>query len=142
MDYPEQYVRVGPSPNGLGVFSLRELTPNEAIGPIEGKTITDAGYESDYCMELGEHSALEPAPPFRYVNHSCHPNCELIEVGQESDVEGVRLWLKVTAVIAPGEELTIDYAWPARVATPCNCGCPDCRHWIVDADQLDKVLRI
>ena len=84
----------------------------------------DSQYESDYCMELGDHSALEPAPPFRYVNHSCHPNCGLIELEREEDADRPRLWLKVEADIAPDEELTIDYAWPvelqplARAAVP------------------------
>jgi len=36
-------------------------------------------------MELGSCSALEPDPPFRYVNHSCRPNCELVEIKPETD---------------------------------------------------------
>ena len=139
MEHNEYGVRVGSSPNGLGVFSLREFAANELLGPIEGRVMDDSQYESDYCMELGDHSALEPAPPFRYVNHSCHPNCALIELEQEEDSESPRLWLKVETAIAPGEELTIDYAWPADAATPCTCGCPDCRHWIVAADKLDQI---
>ncbi len=97
-------------------------------------------YESDYCMELGDHSALEPAPPFRYVNHSCHPNCALSELDRSDDTEKPQLWLEANTAISPGEELTIDYAWPAEAATPCSCGRADCRHWIVAADELDQVL--
>jgi uncharacterized protein len=141
MDYSEQSVRVGSSHHGLGIFALREFSPNELLGPIEGQIMDDAQYESDYCMELGDHSALEPAPPFRYVNHSCHPNCDLIELHCNDDSESPQLWLKANAAIVAGEELTIDYAWPAEAATPCNCGCPDCRHWIVSAEELDRVLR-
>jgi uncharacterized protein len=140
MEYNDQGVRVDSSPNGLGVFALREFAVNELLGAIEGQIMDDAEYESDYCMELGDHSALEPAPPFCYVNHSCCPNCDLIELDREEDTENPRLWLKVKTAIAPGEELTIDYAWPAETATPCHCQCPDCRHWIVAADQLDRVL--
>jgi len=139
MEFGEQGVRVGPSPNGLGVFSLREFVPNELLGPIEGTIMDDPQYESDYCMELGAQSALEPDPPFRYLNHSCRPNCALLELGCENGAEGAELWLRVEAPIAPGEQMTIDYAWPAETATPCSCGCPDCRHWIVAADELDGV---
>ena len=66
MEYCEQSVRVGPSPHGLGVFSLRAFTPSELLGPIEGTIMDDREYESDYCMELSDHSALEPDPPFRF----------------------------------------------------------------------------
>lgn len=140
MDYRKQGVRVGVSPNGLGVFSLRGFIANQLVGPIEGQIMDDAQYESDYCMELADRSALEPAPPFRYVNHSCRPNCELIERDRKGSTEGPTLWLKTKAAIVRGEELTIDYAWPAKAATPCNCGCPDCRRWIVAADELEQVL--
>jgi uncharacterized protein len=139
MGYEEHGVRIGSSPNGLGVFALRELAANELLGPIEGTIIDDAEYESNYCMEVGDHSALEPAPPFRYVNHSCCPNCDLIELDCGEDTENASLWLKVKTAIASGEELTIDYAWPAETATPCHCGCPSCRHWIVAAKELHKV---
>jgi len=29
-----------------------------------------------YCMDIGNGRVLEPHAPFRYVNHSCEPNCE------------------------------------------------------------------
>jgi len=142
MEYRKQGVRVGPSPHGLGVFSLRSFAVREIIGQIQGTVIDDEEYESDYCMEIGDHSALEPAPPFRYLNHSCHPNCSLIELEVEcEDAAGaIELWLKVQEDIAPGEQLTIDYAWPAWTATPCGCGCPDCRKWIVAADKLGQIV--
>jgi uncharacterized protein len=141
MEYREQGVRVGPSPHGLGVFSLRVLAPNELLGPIEGMIIDDKEYESDYCIELGDGWALEPDSPFRYLNHSCHPNCALLELDCEGGNESTELWLKVETVVAPGEQLTIDYSWPAETAPPCSCGCPDCRHWIVAAEELDQVSR-
>jgi uncharacterized protein len=138
MKYGRHGVRVGHSPHGLGVFSLRRFAADEWLGPIEGRVVDDAHYESDYCMELGEQSALEPDPPFRYVNHSCHPNCELIQRNRTEDADHPRLWLQAKTTLAPGEELTIDYAWPAEVATRCHCGCPDCRRWIVARDQLEQ----
>jgi hypothetical protein len=116
---------------------LREFAANEVVGPIEGTIMEDDLYESDYCMEVGD-SALEPEPPFRYLNHSCHPNCALIECDGEEGLGPPELWLKVTAAIAPGEQMTIDYAWPAESALPCTCGCPDCRHWIVAAEELSQ----
>ena len=142
MEYPREGVRVGPVAYGRGVFCARPFRDHQLIGPIRGTVMEDPGYESDYCMELGK-SALEPAPPFCYLNHSCHPNCELVELEVEcadGTDGGVRLFLETLTEIAPGEQMTIDYCWPAEAATPCGCGCPDCRGWIVAADQRDRVV--
>lgn len=43
--------------------------------------------------------------------------------------------------IWPGEELTIDYNWPAISAVPCHCGAASCRGWIVSFDELDSLDR-
>ena len=139
MDFCEEGVRVGPSSCGLGVFSIRSVGIHELIGPIRGTVYDDPQYESDYCMELGEHSALEPEWPFRLVNHSCQPNCGLVEIEPESAgataADAGQLWLEALRAIEPGEQLTIDYAWPAVAAIPCRCGCAECRGWIVSLAQ-------
>jgi hypothetical protein len=143
MTFREQGVCVAPSPHGLGVFSIRPFALDELIGPIRGTVIDDPAYESDYCMELGKHAALEPESPFRFVNHSCQPNCGLLEFESESGdqrIGGGELWLEALCDIPTGEQLTIDYAWPAWAAVPCRCGCPDCRKWIVAADELGQIV--
>jgi hypothetical protein len=137
MDHGMESVRVGPSPHGLGVFSRRALHRRERIGPIEGRVIDDPKYESPFCMAFGRDSALEPAAPLRYLNHSCRPNCALVEI--ERTWRGRRsaeLWLEVEADVLPGDQLTIDYGWPAKAAIPCGCGCPECRGWIVAEEEL------
>jgi len=140
MEYREQGVRVSPCRCGLGVFSLRAFAAHELIGPICGTVIDDSQYQSEYCMELGCDSALEPASPFRYVNHSCHPNCSLVELQPDAaDVADEVLWLEALEEISPGEQLTIDYAWPAWAAVPCVCGCAECRGWIVSEEDRDNV---
>ncbi len=142
MESSEQGVSVGPSPQGLAVFSQRYFEIHELIGPIRGTVMHDPAYQSDYCMEIGDQLALEPEAPFRYVNHCCRPNCELVQItapwnGKEP-VEG-ELWLEVLSEIAPGDQITIDYAWPATSAIPCRCGCAECRGWIVAAEQVDQL---
>ena len=141
VEYREQGVRVGPATFGLGVFSLRSFSAQEVVGPIEGDIFDGDEYESDYCMALGENSALEPNAPFRFLNHSCQPNCSFLEYEIEYDdgTEGSELWLAVEADIEPGEQMTIDYGWPAESAVPCGCGSPECRKWIVAADELGQV---
>jgi hypothetical protein len=139
--FREHGVRVGSSKCGLGVFSLRSFSTREVIGPIEGQRFDDDVYESDYCMSMGERGCIEPDAPFRFLNHSCQPNCRLaeFETGQADGKSAAELWLTVDSDIAPGEQLTIDYGWPAEHAEPCRCGSATCRRWIVAADELWKV---
>jgi hypothetical protein len=136
--YQEQGVRIGPTAYGLGVFALREFSPREVLGPIAGQVFHDDVYESDYCMSLGAGGCIEPDAPFRFLNHSCQPNCRLVEYEIEH-VEGTcesELWVLVEAAILPGEQMTIDYGWPAEHAIPCHCGTPACRRWIVAEDEV------
>lgn len=134
---------LGETPYGRGVFARRRFVPDEVIGEIQGTIIDDPDYGSDYCMKFGDLLTLEPASPFRYVNHSCEPNCALIcFVGwdEETATERRRLCLRSLAAIDPGEQLTIDYAWSADSALPCECGTPTCRGWIVARDQLADLI--
>jgi len=143
MRFPQHGVRVGPARHGLGVFSLRRFAAGQQIGRVCGTIIDDPQYESDYCMEIGEHAALEPDAPFRYVNHCCQPNCALVEVApapshEESPAAG-ELWLTAIRSIPAGAELTIDYGWPAETAIPCDCRAIQCRGWIVAEEQRQQV---
>ena len=130
-------VRVGRTPLGRGVFARRRFRPQHVIGVVRGQVIDDPDYSSDYCIELNEGRGLEPAAPFRFLNHSCEPNCELFSWETDEAAPPDRLWLQALRSIEPGEELTIDYAWPAGAAIPCGCGAVACRGWIVSADQQD-----
>ncbi len=138
MEFEDYGVRVTSSPTGLGVFASRPFSRRQVIGPILGEVIDDPHYGSNFCMELGGSLSLEPAWPFRLINHSCQPNCQLLTLEPSSE-NGVsrapEAWLEVLADIEPGEQLTIDYGWPAEVAIPCNCGRPACRGWIVAAED-------
>src|SRR5262249_7014437 len=71
----ERGVRIARTNVGLGVFSQQRFRADEIVGEIEGTVIEDLDYSSNYCMDMGDARCLEPGPPFRYVNHSCEPNC-------------------------------------------------------------------
>jgi uncharacterized protein len=126
---------------GLGVFTRQRFRRCQIIGDVCGTAFFDETYDSAYCMELGPGRVLEPAGDFRYLNHSCEPNCEIFyyQPMQGDDEPPDRLWLRALRPIAPGEELTIDYAWPAERAIPCRCGAANCRGWIVALDELALV---
>jgi hypothetical protein len=121
---------------------VRSFTPGDFIGPIQGEIVEDPEYGSAYGIELGERT-LEPAAPFRFLNHSCQPSCSLVifdEEDEDGNPLGVSVWLEILSVIATGEQMTIDYAWPADDTIPCQCGTASCRRWIVAEEELDKVV--
>ena len=132
-------IRIGRTPLGRGVFARRRFRAEQVIGVISGLVIVDPDYTSDYGMELGEGRSLEPAAPFRFLNHSCEPNCELFFWETDEPAPLDRLWLQALMPIEPGEELTIDYAWPAEAAIPCGCGAEGCRGWIVSVEELSAL---
>jgi len=129
----KRLVRVGPTHVGQGVFAARRLRAGIVIGEIKGDVLDEHPADPSYCMELPTGRLLEPAAPLRFVNHSCDPNCELFYwFDEDKGLQEDRLWLQTIRSIEPGEELSIDYCWPADAAIPCRCGATDCRRWIVD----------
>lgn len=126
---------------GRGLFACRRFGPEQVIGEVLGELIDDPDYGSDYCMDLHGDAKLEPEAPFRFLNHSCEPNCELVlwKTRKSGPRRYPRLWLQSLRAIQPGEELTIDYAWPAEVAIPCRCQSPQCRGWIVHVDEVPRM---
>lgn len=126
---------------GSGVFALSLFGAREIVSEITGQVVFDVDYESDYCMDLGKGALLEPQTPYRFLNHSCEPNCELV-LWKKRKHEGrkhARLWLQTLRTIEPNEELTIDYAWPPEAAIPCHCRSRLCRGWIVHAAALNDL---
>jgi len=134
-------VTVSETAYGLGVFANRRFRSGEIIGTVNGRIIEAPDDDSRYSIDV-EIGILDPDAPFRFLNHSCEPNCRLL-LPPEGDPSYVRRrpWVKVEALreIAVGEQLTIDYAWPADAAIPCGCLSPICRGWIVDAAELTQV---
>lgn len=131
---------------GQGVFATRDILRRKIVGEVLGQVITDPDYSSDYSMDMGNGNQIEPAHPFRYMNHSCEPNCELIYYEPDSLNDGQehlldRLFVRSFKAIKRGEELLIDYAWPAQMSIRCGCGAKKCRGWIVRKDELKKVKK-
>ena len=140
---PPSGVEVRPTAVGQGLFARKRFAPDTIVGEITGDVVDDAEYGSDYCMHLEGDAKLEPDAPFRYLNHSCEPNCELVlwKSRQRQGRRYPRMWLQTLHAVKPGEELTIDYGWPADAAIPCQCESPRCRGWIVDEEDMPTMLR-
>jgi hypothetical protein len=130
-------IRVRETSVGKGVFARRHIHEGLLLSEIHGKVLEDYPEDSSYCMALPSGKLLEPTAPLRFLNHSCDPNCELFYwEDEETNLQEDRLWLQTIRPIVPGEQLLIDYCWPADAAIPCQCGAPTCRGWIVDPDEF------
>lgn len=137
-----EFVKVEETHIGKGVFSVRSYPASAVIGRITGTLIFDANYGSDYSFEVDEHVQLEPVAPFRFLNHSCEPNCEfdLLEESDDDPKQAGHLHVIALRDITPGEELTIEYNWPATSAIVCQCGSPSCCGWVVAEEEFDLVV--
>jgi SET domain-containing protein len=137
-------VKVLASPNGKGVYAQKGIKKDAVIGKVSGDITTSDDVDPRYLMELDGDNLLIPKGTFRYLNHSCNPNCELFCWEDEplDPATGTRpLFVSATRSIAKGKQLTIDYGWPAEFAIPCNCKSKQCRGWIVDKKELAKLKK-
>ena len=102
--------------------------------------VRGVGEGEKHLIDVGSASCLDPDPPYRFLNHSCRPNSELVmnSVRVNQPVEVVVVALQK---IQAGDELLIDYAWDAEVAEPCYCGENECRGWIVSKRDASRLLR-
>lgn len=141
-----EYSREG----GFGMFATRAIEPGELVEPYEERPAVLVSrrhaerhwsghrrrWFDQYAWPVSDDIHVmwsdDPAA-WRPINHSCDPNTWLTGL----DVVARR-------EIAPGEELTIDYATfcgPGMEQFECNCGSPDCRRVITGSDYLRTEVR-
>lgn len=127
--------------HGYGVVATRAFLPGEVIAEVDGILWREEEEVDDrYSLWLNDGLYFDMVDQTRWINHSCDPNAVI-----DGDVDqGGRPWARVTALkpIAPGEEITYDYAFSADLAEPCSCGTASCRGWIVDPDELPRLEKI
>jgi SET domain-containing protein len=125
-------VTVAPSAiDGHGVFAAEPIAARTKIGEIRGEAISvdearirATRHEKIMIVELSKRRALDftqSTDPMRFTNHSCRPNARL-------SIENGRVEFYALRVIAPGEELTVDYGETHHDGKlPCRCGAAGCR---------------
>jgi len=124
---PETSYRVGRASAGLGLFATAPIEPGEYIEYV-GEIISDqeANHRKNnrYLFEINTKWTIDGsnrANKARYINHSCHPNCESL-------VQHKRVFVKAIRQIEPGEELTYDYGaeYVDEFIAPHGCKCSAC----------------
>jgi hypothetical protein len=136
--------------HGYGVIATRPYREGDRVLYGDGILYREGDdFDDTYSLILPGYE-LEPdgseGPPLfwdltcqsRWINHACDPNT-VVDTGFDEATKKVSAWWVALRDIAPGEELTYDYAYAAEVAEPCACGSPHCRGVIVDADDIDEL---
>lgn len=128
---------------GKGLFAVDAIKKDEQIGEYTGERISkeDAdGRQGDlvWFFMVDEETYIDAehdACLVKYVNHSCDPNCE-------SDVVDGRVFYTALRDIAPGEELTVDYALEVDEGDDdpyeCHCGASNCRGTMKDTKKEEE----
>ena len=90
---------------GRGVFAAQYFQPGQPILTFGGPVLATSemlalGPDRAYALQIGPGEFLHLTPPGRYVNHSCDPNCGLLD----------RVLIALRT-IAPGEEIVYAEDW-------------------------------
>jgi uncharacterized protein len=135
-------VRASPI-HGHGLYALIDLPPSEQLLEFRGEVITwetamgrysdnaDAENSLTYFFERSDEMVIDCSVggnSTQFINHSCEPNCETIEIRG-------RLYVHTAEPVRAGQELLIDYALFAeesndpevRARYPCHCLAARCR---------------
>jgi SET domain-containing protein len=119
--------------HGFGVFAAEPISKNTRIVDYAGELVRNAAseareerYLADGCIwvfrvnRTWSRDAAVGGNISRFINHSCRPNCWI-------EIAGLTIWIRASRSIAPGAELTYDYATDGAQTIPCRCrpGCPN-----------------
>lgn len=104
----------------LKVKAIRIIHKGDEVLKLTGRIITKP---TKYTIQLCENKHLESFSSdyndnnsvWRYINHSCSPNCI---------VDTINLKIIADKNILPGEEITFDYnTTEYEMVSPFNCAC-------------------
>jgi SET domain-containing protein len=119
----EEFVSVGSSSiAGTGIFASTDIPCDELVMIIRGEVITGKECErredeedNVYIFWNGRYFIdTRNTGKIKYINHSCDPNCEVLDRDKES------LNLVSCRDIKAGEEITMDYGYD-EIYEICSC---------------------
>ena len=122
-----------------GLSAATDIKKGQKIIQYKGKKVTlhkvetDPKYDNDkeiYLFTLNKKYDLDGDFKFntaRLINHSCDPNCEVLE-------DKKKLWIFAMRDIKKNEELTYDYGFSFDKDYKqyvCKCGAKNCVGYII-----------
>jgi SET domain-containing protein len=132
--------------HGAGVYTTAPIRKGERVleytGPRLRKEETDGLYadnEVTYLFTMDNPDiVIDGFGMAAFVNHSCNPNCE-------SDQFGDQIWIVALRDIESGEELTYDYClWDGEPGdeAPCYCGAKNCRGTMYSEEEVARQKKL
>uniref|UniRef100_H3DCP4 [histone H3]-lysine(4) N-methyltransferase n=1 Tax=Tetraodon nigroviridis TaxID=99883 RepID=H3DCP4_TETNG len=131
---------------GLGLFAARDMEKQTMVIEYNGTILRnevaimkEKVYRSQnravFMFRIDSEHVVDATcsgglARYRYINHSCAPNCVAEVVTFE---RGHKIIISCVRRIAKGEELCFDYQLECvegQHKTACHCGAPECRKWI------------
>ncbi|MDP2815208.1 MAG: SET domain-containing protein-lysine N-methyltransferase [Rectinemataceae bacterium] len=99
----------------------------------------DKNHGAVYIFDLNRRRDIDGNVPYntaKYINHSCHPNCEI------HDLYG-HIWIVALRDIRKGEEISYDYGYDYESYEdhPCLCGTEVCVGYIVAKKHRARIRR-
>ncbi|MDD3375103.1 MAG: SET domain-containing protein-lysine N-methyltransferase [Candidatus Omnitrophica bacterium] len=143
--------------HNFGIFAKKDIPKDTKIIEYVGEKITKAesnrrGEEclshskinkehgSVYIFELNKRYDLDGNVRYntaKYINHSCHPNCE-------AHLIHGHIWIVAAKNIKKGTELSYNYGYGFEDyhEHECKCGAHNCVGYILDKDHWHKLKKV
>jgi hypothetical protein len=137
-----EYLKIGPSKFGFGVFTMVDIPGNVPIMECTGDILSGDAVPHDdpALLQIGHDLYLgSSGDASDYINHHCNPNCYL-------HIVGVRAILFSLHHIKAGSELFFDYSTTStdtleQWQMECKCGAFNCRKIISGFHYLDESIK-
>jgi len=129
--------------HAAGCFTLEDLPKGTVVLEYTGERITKAegdrrydGRSFTYLFGIGDGAVvIDGHGMAMFINHSCHPNCEVDEV------DG-RIFIRTVRNLRAGEELTYDYwLYDGEDEAPCHCGSKRCRGSMYSPGEIRRMQK-
>ncbi len=129
MPWKKVEVRHTKDGKGSSLFAMEDIDKDDYVREYVGK-IEYKRRENNYIMKINRMNLWingdKNDGPAQYMNHSCDPNCELVQWG----VDGLpHMCFFAKKNIKHGMEVTFNYNWDGvngQVQTVCLCGSENC----------------
>ena len=136
--------------DNLGLYAAKNINKGSKIIEYKGKIITRREAEENpkydngkaiYLFNLNKRYDLDGDFKFntaRLINHSCNPNCEVLDDNRQ-------LWIFAMRDIKKNEELTYDYGFSFDKDYKqyiCKCGASNCVGYIVREGSRWRIKKV